>query len=165
MIGVFSVAVNSARYFSGPGYASETQKAHIFRARDNLATKMTDAIPEDLRNVLGPNEEIQLYVEQKMYHPTLYVDSVAITNQRIILRHPHALGLKKDYTDFGYQDIANVVLERGVLRSTVKCMLRFGGEPLTLTDLPDSEAEKAYGIIRENLARSQAPSPSIHPDK
>ena len=126
---------------------------------------MTEDVPGDLTNILGPNEQIQLYVEQWMYHPTLYVDSVAITTQRIILRHPHALGLKKEYTDFGYQDIANVVLERGVLRSTVKCMLRFGGEPLTLTDLPDSEAEKAYGIIRENLAKSQAPSTSIHPDK
>jgi hypothetical protein len=93
-----------------------------------------------------------------MYHPTLYVDSVAITTQRIILRHPHALGLKKEYTDFGYQDIANVVLERGVLRSTVKCMLRFGGEPLALADLPNAEAEKAYGIIRENLSRFQGQS-------
>ena len=114
---------------------------------------MSEDVPGDLASILGPNEQIQLYVEQKMYHPTLYVDSVAITTQRIILRHPHALGLKKEYTDFGYQDIANVVLERGVLRSTVKCMLRFGGEPLALTDLPNTQAEKAYGIIRENLTR------------
>ena len=94
---------------------------------------------------------------KKIYHPTLYVDSFAITNQRIIIRHPHTLGLKKEYTDFGYQDIANVVLERGVLRSTIRCMLRFGGEPLTLSDLPNEDAGKAYGIIRENLARFQAP--------
>jgi hypothetical protein len=119
---------------------------------------MTEDVPGDLTNILGPNEQIQLYVEQRMYHPTLYVDSVAITTQRIILRHPHALGLKKEYTDFGYQDIANVVLERGVLRSTVKCMLRFGGEPLALADLPNAEAEKAYGIIRENLSRFQGQS-------
>ena len=119
---------------------------------------MTEDVPGDLTNILGPNEQIQLYVEQRMYHPTLYVDSVAITPQRIILRHPHALGLKKEYTDFGYQDIANVVLERGVLRSTVKCMLRFGGEPLALADLPNAEAEKAYGIIRENLSRFQGQS-------
>lgn len=119
---------------------------------------MTEDVPGDLRNILGPNEQIQLYIEQKIYHPTLSIDSVAITTQRIILRHPHALGLKKEYTDFGYQDIANVVLERGVLRSTIKCMLRFGGEPLALTDLPNVEAEKAYGVIRENLARFQVPS-------
>jgi hypothetical protein len=75
----------------------------------------------------------------------------------VILRHPHALGLKKDYTDFNYRDIANVVLDKGVLRSTIKCTLRLGGEPLALGDLPNSEAEQAYGIIRENIGKYQAP--------
>jgi hypothetical protein len=113
--------------------------------------------PEDLKNILGPNEQVELYIEQKIYHPKINVDSVVITNERIILRHPHALGLKKDYTDFNYQDISNVVLDKGVLRSTVRCTLRLGGEPLALGDLPNQDAEKAYGIIRENLVRFQAP--------
>jgi hypothetical protein len=52
---------------------------------------------------------------------------VAITNERVILGHPHALDLKKDYTDFNHQDITNVVLDKGIIRSTVKFMLRFGG--------------------------------------
>ncbi len=113
--------------------------------------------PEDLTKILGPNEKIELYIKQKIYHPQIDIDSVAITNERIILRHPHALRLKKDYTDFNYKDMANVVLEKGVLRSTIKCTLRFGGEPLTLNDLPNSDAEKAYGIIRENISRPQTP--------
>ncbi len=113
--------------------------------------------PEDLKNIMGPNEQVMMYLKQKIYHPKINVDSVVITNLRIILRHPHALGLKKDYTDFNFQDISNVVLDKGLMRSTVKCTLRFGGEPLALSDLPNSEAEKAYGIIRENLVRFQTP--------
>jgi len=120
---------------------------------------VTENIPEDLTKILGPNEKIELYITQKIYHPQINIDSVAITNERIILRHPHSLRLKKDYTDFNYKDMANVVLEKGVLRSTIKCTLRFGGEPLSLNDLPNSDAEKAYGIIRENLTRLQASSP------
>ena len=116
-----------------------------------------DNPPEDLKNILGPNEQIEIYIKQKIYHPKINIDSVIITNERIILRHPHALGLKKDYTDFNYQDISNVVLDKGIMRSTVKCTLRFGGDPLALNDLPNAEAEKAYGIIRENLVRYQAP--------
>ena len=116
-------------------------------------------IPEDLTEILGPNEKIELYIKQKIYHPHIDIDSVAITNERIILRHPHALGLKKHYTDFNYKDMANVVLEKGVLRSTIKCTLRFGGEPLTLNDLANSDAERAYGIIRENISRPQTPPP------
>ena len=113
--------------------------------------------PEDLKNIVGPNEQVQIYIKQKFYHPKINIDSVIITNERIILRHPHALGLKKDYTDFNYQDIANVVLKKGIMRSTVNCTLRLGGDPLLLDSLRNSEAERAYGLIRENLVRYQAP--------
>lgn len=113
--------------------------------------------PEDLKGILGPSEQIQLYIKEKIYHPRINVDSIVITNERIILRHPHALGLKKDYTDFSYQDVANVVLKKGILRSVLTCTLRFKGEPLLLEDLPNSDAQKAYGTIRENLVRYQAP--------
>ncbi|MCJ7631176.1 PH domain-containing protein, partial [Candidatus Bathyarchaeota archaeon] len=93
---------------------------------------------------------------QKIYHPQISIDSVLITSERIILRHPHALGTHKDFTDFSYKDISNAVLEKGILRSTIKCTLRLGGEPLSLSDLSNSDAEKAYGIIRENSVRFQA---------
>ncbi len=118
---------------------------------------MAENIPDDLRRILGPNEQVLLHIRQKIYHPKINIDSLAITNRRIILRHPHAMGLRKDYTDFNYQDISNVVLDKGILRSSVKCTLRFGGEPLVLNDLPNSEAQKAYGIIRENLVGFQTP--------
>src|SRR5271155_2963481 len=117
--------------------------------------------PNDLEQILGPNERVELYIQQKIYHPKINVDSVIITNERIILRHPHALGLRKDYTDFSYKDISNAILEKGILRSTIKCTLRLGGEPLALGDLPNSEAEKAYGIIRQNSAAGQAPQPAV----
>ena len=117
------------------------------------------SVPEDLKKILGPNEAIQMYIQQKIYHPKINIDSVVITNERIILRHPHALGLRKDFTDFNYRDLANVILDRGILRSTIKCTLRFGGEPLSLNDLPNSDAEKAYGIIRENISRTAPASP------
>ncbi len=115
------------------------------------------SVPEDLKSILGPSEQVQLYIKQKIYHPKINVDSVVVTNERIILRHPHALRLRKDYTDYNYLDISNVLLEKGVLRSTVKCTLRFGGEPLALSGLPNSDAERAYGLVRENLVRHQTP--------
>jgi hypothetical protein len=114
-------------------------------------------LPDDLQKILGPNEQAELYIAQKIYHPKISIDSVLITNQRIILRHPHAMGLKKDYTDYNYQDVANVVLDKGFTRSTLKLDLRFGGEPLVLENLPNSDAQRAYGLIRENLSRYQGP--------
>jgi len=113
--------------------------------------------PDDLQKILGPNEQAQLYIVQKIYHPKVSIDSVLITNQRIILRHPHAMGLKKDYTDYNYQDVANVMMDKGFTRATLKVVLRFGGDPLALENLPNSDAERAYGLIRENLSKYQAP--------
>jgi hypothetical protein len=113
-------------------------------------------VPEDVKKILGPNEEVELYIEQRIYHPKFNIDSVIITNMRVILRQPHALGLLKDFVDYSYQDIANVILDKGFLRSTIKFTLRFGGEPLVLEDLPNDEAAKAYGIIRQNLTRFQS---------
>lgn len=115
------------------------------------------SVPSDISRILGPGEQVQLYIQQKIYHPKLNVDSVVLTNERIILRHPHDLRLKRDFTDFSYTDIANAILDKGLLRSTVKCQLRMGGEALNLADLPNMDAEKAYGIIRSNIARYQTP--------
>jgi Bacterial PH domain len=114
-------------------------------------------VPQDIARILGPGEQVQLFIQQKIYHPKINVDSVVLTNQRIILRHPHDLRLKRDFTDFSYTDVANAILDKGLLRSTIKCQLRFGGDPLTLNDLPSADAEKAYGIIRSNIARYQTP--------
>jgi len=115
------------------------------------------AMPDDIKNILGPNEKVELYIKEKIYHPQINIDSVIITNGRVILRHPHALGLKKDYTDYSYQDITNVVLDKGIMRSTIKLTIKREVEPVELGNLPNSLAEKAYGIIRENLSRFQAP--------
>jgi len=113
--------------------------------------------PKDLLQILGPNEQVELYIQQKIFHPRINIDGVILTNERVILRTPHDLNLKKDYTDYNYQDISNVILDKGILRSTVRFTLRFGGDPLDLKDLPNSDAERAYGIIRENLVRYQSP--------
>jgi hypothetical protein len=118
---------------------------------------MLMAAPEDLKNILGPNEKVELYIKEKIYHPQINIDSVIITNGRVILRHPHALRLKKDYTDYSYQDITNVVLDKGILRSTLRLTVKRDEKLLELGNLPNSLAEKAYGIIRENLGRFQAP--------
>jgi ribosomal protein L40E len=116
-----------------------------------------DKPPEDLSKILGPNEQVELYIPQKIFHPRINIEGVVITNERIIFRHPHDLNLRKDYTDYNFQDISNVILDKGILRSTIKLTLRLGGEAFDLKDLPNSDAEKAYGLIRESLVRYQSP--------
>ena len=124
------------------------------------------ATPDDIKNIFGPNEKVELYIEEKIYHPRINIDSVIITNGRIILRHPHTLGLKKDYTDYSHRDITNVALDKGIMRSTIKLTLRHREEHqgehqeeehLELDNLPNDLAERGYGVIRENIGKFQSP--------
>lgn len=114
---------------------------------------MTMAIPEDLMNILGSDEKIEIYIKQKFFHPKFDIDSIAITNERIILRDSHTLGLKKNYVDYNYADLEKVIINRGIWRSKIQCTLASGGEPLSLDEIPNAEAEKAYVIIRENISK------------
>ena len=50
------------------------------------------AAPNDLMNILDPNETVELYIKQKFYHYKIDIDSVVITNERVILRHPMPWG-------------------------------------------------------------------------
>lgn len=125
---------------------------------------MVMAAPDDTKDIIGPNKRVELYIKEKIYHPKMNIDSLIVTDQRIILRHPHALGLKKDYTDYSYSDIGGVELDKGILRSTIKLTLKRDEEPLELGKLPNSLAEKGYGIIRENVDRFQAPFSTGYPN-
>ena len=113
--------------------------------------------PEDIKKILGPNEQVELYIQEKIYHPKINIDSLIVTNERIILRHPHALGLKRDYMDYSYSEISVVEFEKGILRSKIKFTLKHSPDPMVLEDMPTALAEQAYGIIRENIGRFQAP--------
>jgi ribosomal protein L40E len=113
------------------------------------------ATPDDLRDILDSNETVELYIKQKFYHLAIDIDSVVITNQRVILRHPHALGLKKDYVDYNYLDFEDVIIDKGIVRSTLKCTFKSAITPLILNDVPKADAEKAYRIIRDNINKAQ----------
>ncbi len=113
------------------------------------------ATPDDLKDILDPNEMVELYIKQKFYHLAIDIDSIVITNQRVILRHPHALGLKKDYTDYNYLDFENVIMDKGILRSTIKFTFKSNVSPLFLIDIPKDDAEKAYRTIRDNISKAQ----------
>ncbi len=113
------------------------------------------AVPNDLTNILDPNETVELYIKQKFYHLTIDIDSVVITNKRVILRHPHALGLKKDYTDYNYTDFEDATIDKGILRSTIRCKFKSDIPPLILNDIPNADAEKAYRIVRDKVIKAQ----------
>ncbi len=114
-----------------------------------------EKVPSDLEKLLDADEQVSLYLKQKEYHPAINLESVAITNKRVILRHPSMLTIKKSYTDYSYADILNVSIDKGPLRSTLKLNLRPDGSDLSVEDIPNDEAEQAFKIIREGIDKAR----------
>lgn len=115
--------------------------------------------PSDVQHMLGPNEKVELYFKKKILHPAFNIQGVALTNERIILRTPHYLGVK-DYPAFHYTDFDNVTLHKGRLRSTLYFSPKVGGKAQALKELSklrNGEAQQACGIIQENILRYQTP--------
>jgi hypothetical protein len=110
----------------------------LFRARSTIV------VPKDLKDMMGPNEKVQLYVKQTNFRPRPRgVDSWVLTNERVIKRHPHSLKLKNHYDDHSYAEFKALKVDQGIFRSTLSCELKVGpGEVETNVVVAPSEIEK-----------------------
>lgn len=110
-----------------------------------------DDVPSDFVKLLDSDEQVLLYMKQKKYHPAINIESIAVTDRRVIFRKPSMLTIKKSYTDYGYADILNVSLDKGPLRSTLKLNLKMDGSDLLVDDIPNDDAQEAFRIIRNRI--------------
>jgi Bacterial PH domain len=117
----------------------------------------SDDAPSDVLKLLDQDEKLLLYMKQKKYHPAINIESVAITDKRVIFRKPSMLTIKKSFTDYSFADILNVKIDKGPLRSTLNLNLRMDGSDLIVDDIPNDEAQKAFKLIRQGIdtARSK----------
>ncbi|HEY3094696.1 MAG TPA: PH domain-containing protein [Nitrososphaera sp.] len=111
----------------------------------------SDDAPSDLLKLLDQDEKLLLYMKQKKYHPAINIESVAITDKRVIFRKPSMLTIKKSFTDYSYADILNVTIDKGPLRSTLNLNLRLDGSDLIVDDIPNDEAQEAFKLIRQGI--------------
>jgi hypothetical protein len=115
-----------------------------------------DDAPSDVLTLLDENEKVLLYMKQKKYHPAINIESVTVTDRRVILRKPSMLRIKKSYTDYSYADILNVTINKGVLRSTLKLNLKVDGTDLLVKDIPNEDAQEAFKIIRAGIDQTRS---------
>ena len=110
-------------------------------------------IPDVVLSLLADDEKALLSIKQKKYRPNINIESVTITNKRLILRKPSMLRIKRTFVDYFCSDIFNVILDKGSLRSTLMLNLRFEGNDLVIEDIPNSDALEAFKYIREGIER------------
>ena len=111
----------------------------------------SDKAPLDLLKLLDKDEKLLLYMKQRKYHPAINIESVAITDKRVVFRKPSMLRIKKSFTDYSYADILNVTIEKGPLRSTLILNLKMDGSDLVVEDIPNDDAQEAFRLIRQGI--------------
>ena len=117
----------------------------------------SDKAPLDLLKLLDKDEKLLLYMKQKKYHPAINIESVAITDKRVVFRKPSMLRIKKSFTDYSYADVLNVTIDKGPLRSTLILNLKMDGSDLVVEDIPNDDAQEAFKLVRQGIdaARSK----------
>lgn len=126
-----------------------------------ISGKEIDAIdaPEEIKKILELDENILEGVQQAGFGGKIAgVESVFVTNKRMIKLKPNTLGLRSEIEDYLYKDIANVKLDNGILRSSIHIVTRFRTEPIIIENIPKDAANKIYKIIQEgieNLGKSK----------
>lgn len=110
-----------------------------------------DEAPSDLLKLLDQDEKVLLFMKQKKYHPAINIESVAITDKRVIFRKPSMLTIKKSFTDYSFADILNVKIDKGPLLSTLNLNLKMDGTDLKVDDIPNDEAQEAFKLIRQGI--------------
>jgi len=108
-------------------------------------------VPDDVLPLLEEDEKVLFGIKQKKYRPAINIESVTITNKRVILRRPSMMRMKKSYADFSYSDITNIILDKGLLRSTIMLNLKMDGNDLVIENIPNDMAQQAFRLIREGI--------------
>ncbi|MEP0824229.1 MAG: PH domain-containing protein [Nitrososphaera sp.] len=108
-------------------------------------------VPDDVLPLLDEDEKVLFGIKQKKYRPAINIESVTITSKRVILRRPSMMRMKKSYVDFSYSDITNIILDKGLLRSTIMLNLKMDGNDLVIENIPNDMAQQAFRLIREGI--------------
>ena len=109
-------------------------------------------IPEDVSKILEPDEKVMLAAQQARSTNLINPDTIFVTTQRLLIRKPTSLGLRKNIEDYRFADIANVKLHKGIVRSSILLKVRFLSDDLEIDNISKEAADKLVQLIQQGIA-------------
>ena len=79
------------------------------------------------------------------------LESTFLTNKRLIKMKPKTLGLRADIEDYLFKDMANVKLDKGILRSSISIVMRFRSDNVIIEKIPKEDANKLFKFIEDGI--------------
>lgn len=109
--------------------------------------------PEEVKEILESDEKVLYGVQQAGLGGKITgLESIFITTKRVIKVKPKTLGLRADIEDYLYKDMANVKLDKGIIRSSVSIVMRFRSDNAKIENIPKDEAYKIFKAIDDGIA-------------
>jgi hypothetical protein len=115
---------------------------------------------------LDPSEKVIIVARQSRLKPggsKMSPDTIFVTDRRVIIRNPSALGMRESVESITYDKITALELEKGMMSSTIK--LRASGYQGDIDAIAKDKAEEVAQYVRDAMDRSKkaqtaAPSPA-----
>lgn len=132
------------------------------------------SVPNEIKNILSPNENVLFaFQEAGIGGKVTGLESIFITDRRVIQFKPKTFGLRANIYDYFYTDISNVKLDKGILRSSIFIQTRFQTPNVRIENIPKNGANRILQTIQDGVAGrlvsnvepvSDIPSSSSHAD-
>jgi hypothetical protein len=109
--------------------------------------------PKEVKDILEFDEKVLLAFQQAgLGGKFTGLEAIFVTDRRVIKVKPKTLGLRADVDDYLYKDMANVKLNKGIVRSGIGIKMRFGSDNVAIENIPKEGANKIYKMIQEGIA-------------
>ena len=120
-------------------------------------TKKLDEI-EKIADRLDEDETVLLVTRQtknplKPGSSLFTPNSIIVTDKKLILRNPSALGLRQKLEYYSYDNIVDVKLERGVLSAALEINVPGSFEDARVDAISKDEAEQILRIMQEGIRK------------
>jgi hypothetical protein len=138
----------------------------------SLFTGTEIEVPEEVKKLLMPGEEVLLAFQQAGLGSLAGATggkltglaSVYVTNFRIMNYQPKTFGLRADIIDHLYEDMTNILLNKGFMSTDLVITMRHNSVPFYIKNIPKEGADEilktAQMGIKRKLQGQQADSSS-----
>lgn len=109
---------------------------------------------------LDADEKVVMVARQSRLKPggsKMTPDTIFVTDRRIIIRNPSALGMRESIEAIAFDKITAMELQRGMMSSTIK--IRASGYQGDIDAIAKDKAEKMAQYIRDAMDRAKRASP------
>jgi hypothetical protein len=123
-------------------------------------------VPNEVQDILKFDEKV-LYAFQQagIGGKVMGLESIFVTERRVIKMKPKTFGLRADIGDYLYKDMANVKLNKGLLRSGIRIQMRFMSEDVRIENIPKDGANKVFKAIQDGIAGMLGGGSTHSPDE